>query len=160
MASAAIALGLLFAPQLTGSAAAAPPVEISGRYTTVLTGGTMPEGPGNAAFFEFSNAVTLSGSFNATGTANYRCVQVDAKFFRCQGEQVVTGTAPGIIDGVGTTTSRALLVCEFTTGRCSATSVSISGTGAFSDVHAVTRSQSVLGVPGGTYSGRLVISGG
>jgi hypothetical protein len=156
---AAIALGLLLTPQLTGSAAAAPPVETSGTYTSVLTGGTLPEGPGNAGFFEFSNAITLAGSYTATGSANYRCVQVGTEFFRCHGEQVVTGTATGI-EGVGTLTSRARLFCDLTTAQCSGKAVSLSGTGAWSNVHAVTQIQGVLGEPGGTYSGKLVIPGG
>lgn len=150
-----VALGLLSTPHVAGSALAAPPVDVSGSYTSVLTGGTPPEGSGTAQFFEFSNAVTLSGSYTATGTASYRCVTVGTQVFRCHGEQVVTGSLEGV--GEGTVHNRAFISCDLTTGLCASTVVSLSGTGALADVHAVTHSQNVLGAAGGTYSGQVVL---
>lgn len=153
------ALGMLLAPALAGTAAAAPPIPTSGSYTATGTGGTPPEGPGNATFFEFSNATTSSGSFTGTGGSDFQCVLVGTKFFRCHGEQFFTGTVTGV-DGTGTLTSRVLLTCEFATDQCVGKSVSIAGTDALAGVHSSIESRSRLSVSGGTYTGKLVLPGG
>lgn len=153
----AVAVGLLLTPHLAGSATAAPPIEVSGTYTSIMTGGTLPEGPGRAQFFTFSNAVTLSGSYTATGTASYRCVTVGTQVFKCHGEQFITGSLEGV--GAGTVTNRSLITCDLTAGVCTSTVVSLSGTGALADVHAVTHSQNGLTEPFGTYSGKVVVKG-
>lgn len=143
---------------MAGPAAAAPPVETSGTYTAVITNLTAPEGSGTAVFFEFSNAITLSGSYTGTGTADYDCVQVGTQHLRCRGEQHLTATVDGV--GTGTLTNRVVLTCDLTTGVCTSVSVNLAGTGELADVHAVTRSRSILGQPGGTYEGQLVVAGG
>lgn len=153
----AVALTLLLTPHLTGTATAAPPTEVSGTYTSMMTGGTLPEGPGQAQFFTFSNAVILSGSYTATGTGNYRCVTVGTQVFTCHGRQFVTGTLEGV--GAGTVINRVLISCDLTTGLCTSTVVSLSGTGALADVQAVTHSQNGITEPFGTYSGQVVLKG-
>lgn len=151
------ALALLVAP-MSGPTAAAPPLEGSGTYTSVLTGGTLPEPRGNTAVFEFSNATSSSGSFTGTGTATYRCMQVGTAFFHCRGKQVLTGTVADV--GSGTVVNRVKLTCDLVLGECESFAVNESGTGALAGIRIISRSRNLLGEALGTYENRVVAPGG